>query len=75
MNRPLIGNCSIRLRSSTVDSVGLLVVISGVTSPATVTDVAVEPGRIITSTTADCPAASVNVPFHGSIPANSTATW
>ena len=72
MLRPLSGNCSMRVRSTTVATVGLVVVMSGVTSPATVTAVAVVPNFSTGSTTADWPASRLSAPFHASILADST---
>src|SRR5436190_18895293 len=61
-----------RVCSTTVATVGLVVVMSGVTSPATVTAVAVVPNFSTGSTTADWPASRLSAPFHASILADST---
>ena len=54
-NLPLSGSCSMRARSTTLPRVGLVVVTSGVTSPATVISVTVAPTFSAGSTTAVWP--------------------
>ena len=75
MSRPLTGNCSMRARSTTLASVGLVVVTSGVTLPATVTSVAVTPIFSAGLISAIWPTCSINSPFQVSMPGASTVIW
>ena len=61
-----------RARSTTDDSVGLVVVTKGVTSPATVTWVAVPATLMATSMAARWPVCSTSCPVHLSMPVAST---
>ena len=74
MLRPLSGSCSMRARSTTVATVGLVVVTSGVTSPRTVTSIA--PVAILRAglMTAVCPTDREMVPCQLSIPEDCTVS-
>ena len=72
MKRPLSVSCSMRSRSTTVEMVALVVVSSDVTSPAMVTDVAVDPAFSVMSMDAVWPVRRLNSPFQVSVPGDST---